>query len=234
MLEIPFNVDHKNIAISVSGGADSALITYLLCNKITDTTVHIINNIRCWKTKPWQENDFKKVTSWLFNRFPNITFKIHTNFVPPELEWADKGRTIIDEYGKLVSGDTLELRAFAEYVCLKNNVDAYYNGVTRNPKNVDFVGMPTRDIDPSQDNKHLEKMIHMGIEAYHPFRFIDKSEIYKCYVELGITELFDLTRSCEGEFTDITYKNYVPGQYVPTCNACFWCKERSWAIEKSK
>lgn len=74
----------------------------------------------------------------------------------------------------------------------------------------------------------------MGIEAYHPFRFIDKSEIYKCYVELGINELFDLTRSCEGEFVDITYKNYVPGQYVPTCNTCFWCKERSWAIEKSK
>ena len=137
---------------------------------------------------------------------------LHTNFVPIEFEWGNKGRTIVDEYGKLVSGDTLELRAFGEFVCYRNEVEAYYNGVTRNPKNVDFVGMPTRDIDKSDDNLHLEKMIHMGVAVYHPFRFIDKSEIYNCYKELGITELFDLTRSCEGEFTDITYKNYVPGQ----------------------
>ena len=205
-----------------------------LCQQINDTTVHIINNIRCWKTKPWQQTDFKRVYEWLTNRFKNIKFVLHTNFVPIEFEWGNKGRTIVDEYGKLVSGDTLELRAFGEFVCYQNKVEAYYNGVTRNPKNVDFVGMPTRDIDKSDDNLHLEKMMHMNFIAYHPFRFIDKSEIYKCYVELGITELFDLTRSCEGEFTDITYKNYIPGQYVPTCNTCFWCKERSWAIEKSK
>lgn len=232
-INIPFDKSFRNIAVSVSGGADSALLTFLLCSQIEDTTVHIINNIRCWKTKPWQQTDIKNVVSWLQDRFQNIMFKVHTNFVPPELEWGGQGRTITDEYGKLVSGDTLELRAWAEYVCFHYEVEAYYNGVTRNPKNTDFAGLPTRDIDRTEDNQHLEYMIHMGKHVYHPFRFIDKSEIVKMYRELGIMDLFETTRSCEGEF-DINYKTYKPGQYVPVCNECFWCKERDWAIEKSK
>jgi hypothetical protein len=233
-MNVPFNKNWKNIAISVSGGCDSALLTYMLCQQIENTKVHIINNIRCWKSKPWQQVDFKRVLDWLKDRFPNIEFLVHTNFVPPELEWGDNGRTITDEYGKLVSGDTLELRAWAEYVCHHNDVDAYYNGVTRNPKGVDFGGMPTRDIDKNEDNKHLEYMIHMGKHVYHPFRFIDKSEIVKMYIELNIQEFFLLTRSCEGVFAGLDYTTYTPGQYVPMCNECFWCKERSWAIEQSK
>lgn len=232
-ISVPFDPSWENISVAVSGGADSALLAYILCSQIENTTVHIINNIRCWKTKPWQQDNVATVIEWLRNRFSNITFKVHTNFVPPELEWGDKGRTIIDEYGKLVSGDTLELRAYAEYVLFHTKSNAYYNGVTRNPKDVDFQGMSTRDIDPNDSNKHLEAMTVMGKNIYHPFRFIDKSVILKKYRLLDIMDLFELTRSCEGVF-DIDYTTYKPGQDVPLCNNCFWCKERSWAIEQSK
>ncbi len=238
-IDIPFNPDWCNIAISISGGADSALLAYMICdlarkNNVQSFTLHVINNIRCWKTKPWQQQDAERVYRWLQGEFSRINFKLHKNFVPPELEWADKGRTIIDEYGKLVSGDTLELRAFAEYVCHKENVDAYFNGVTRNPRGVDFQGMPTRDIDPTEENRHLEKMMHMGKLACHPFRFIDKSWIIKKYYELGIEDLLNTTRSCEGVIPGLDYTNYKPNQYVPLCGECFWCKEREWAIEQSK
>ena len=74
----------------------------------------------------------------------------------------------------------------------------------------------------------------MNMIAYHPFRFTEKSEIYKTYKELDIIELFNLTRSCEGEFDSVNYKNYTNGQYVPICNECFWCKERAWAIDKNE
>lgn len=238
-LSVPYNSSYKNIAISVSGGCDSALLAYLLFSQIQEneskTVVHIINNIRCWKTKPWQQDDFKRVYLRLRALFPLVKCVVHTNFVPPELEWGSQGRTITDEYGKLVSGDTLELRSFAEYVCINNECQAYYNGVTRNPKDVDFTGMNTRDIDKTEDNKHLEYMVHMGVEVFHPFRFIDKSEIVRMYRELNIMEtLFDLTRSCEGTFENIDYNTYKVGTYVPLCNECFWCKERNWAIEQSK
>lgn len=238
LINIPFDNNWKSIAVSLSGGADSALLTYLLCEKITtlgvDIDVHVISHTRMWKTKPWQSTDSLNVYNWLVNKFTNIKFQRHTNFIAPELEWGNKGPTIVDEYGKLVSGDNIEIRAFAEYVCHHNDVDAYFNGVTRNPKSVDFKGMHTRDIDKNESNGHLEYMIHMNVVVSHPFRFIDKSAIVSEYKKKNIYELFELTRSCEGEFSDIDYTNYTPGQYVPICSECFWCKEREWAIKASE
>jgi hypothetical protein len=232
-IDIPFDEKWQNIAIAMSGGADSTILAYLLCSKVAINkkfTIHVINNIRCWKTKPWQQYDVKGVLEWLENRFNHITFKVHTNFVPPEMEHA-YGTFIVDEYNRKVSGDTIELRSFSEFVCYSENVDAYFNGVTKNPTNVNFSGLVARDIESTDKNKHLEAMIHMGKLVYHPFRFIDKKRIILQYKLLKIDNLLNLTRSCEGEFDDITYKTYTPGQYVPLCGECFWCKEREWAIE---
>ena len=64
-----------------------------------------------------------------------------------------------------------------------------------------------------------------------PFVHTMNDKIIKQYYENDITDLLNITRSCEGEFENITYKTYMPGQFVPTCNNCFWCKEREWAIQ---
>jgi hypothetical protein len=236
-IKVPFNPEWKKIAVSLSGGADSALLAFLLCEQIvdhglTDFEVHIISHIRCWKTKPWQQWDSLRVLKWLEERFPTIKFVRHSNFIAPDLEYGSKGPNIIDEYGKLVSGDNIQIRAFSEYVCHYNNVDAYYNGVTKNPDSIK--GMPSRDVKLSDDNKHLAEMKHMGKMVYHPFRFFDKGVILKEYKNRNLLDLFNITRSCEGEFKNITYENYQQGQYVPICENCFWCKEREWALEKIK
>jgi 7-cyano-7-deazaguanine synthase in queuosine biosynthesis len=231
-MNLHFNENWNSIAVSVSGGADSALLLYLLCKKVTFQTVHIINNIRCWKTKPWQQHDAERVIAWFKSRFPNINFQVHQNFVAPDIEYANIGPTIKDEYGKMVSGDNIQIRAYAEFVCTKYNIDAYYNGVTKNPTD-NLNGMSERDIEPNEDNKHLEVMEHMGKLAIHPFRFISKDVIIKMYRGENIQGLFDITRSCEGEFPGLDYTTYKPGQTVPTCGECFWCKEREWAIEQA-
>lgn len=229
-VEIPFD-SNWNIAVSVSGGADSALLAYLLSSFATkDQTIHIINHTRMWKTRPWQQYDALGVYEYLLEKFPNLTYVYHKNFIAPELEYGNIGPNLTDEYGKKVSGDNIQQRAYAEFICHKYNLTAYYNAVTRNPRSNVFNGMQERDIEPTKENKHLEYMIHMGRVASHPFRFVDKSWIVKQYKRLEITELFDITRSCEGEFDSLDYKNYIPKQYVPLCNNCFWCKEREWAI----
>jgi tRNA(Ile)-lysidine synthase TilS/MesJ len=231
---IPFDPEWKNIAISVSGGADSALLAYLICNLASNTriTVHVINHIRCWKTKPWQQYDAEQVYNWLFQHFPSVKFERHINFIAPELEYAHTGPCLTDEYGKKVSGDNIQQRAYAEYICAAHNIDAYYNAVTRNPRNIDLGGMPERDINRATENLHLEMMKHMDRWALHPFRFIEKSWVVKQYRDHNITELFDLTRSCEGTVPGLDHTNYVNGQEVPTCGECFWCKEREWAISQ--
>lgn len=229
-VNVPFDKKWKNIAISVSGGADSALLAFLLCNIVKNQTVHIISHTRMWKTRPWQGNDSLKVFVWLTSRFPNIKFERHTNFIAPDVEYGNMGPIIKDEYGKMVSGDNAQQRAYAEYVCYYNNIDAYYNAVTRNPRGIDLGGMIERDIEPTEDNQHLVLMKHMDCWAVHPFRFTEKSWVVKQYRDMDLMDLFEITRSCEGEFLDIDYKSYVPGQHVPLCNECFWCKERQWAI----
>lgn len=235
-VEIPLDSKWKNIAVSVSGGADSALLAYLICelSKEHNTTIHIINHVRMWKTRPWQRYDADKVYNWLFQRFYHTNFVRHTNFIAPELEYGNIGPSLVDEYGKAVSGDNIQQRAYAEYICHTQNIDAYYNAVTCNPPLADFNGMVERDLVRTEDNKHLEFMIHMGRVASHPFRFVDKSWVLKQYRRLDIHELFDSTRSCEGEFEGLDYRTYIPKQFVPQCGKCFWCKERTWAIEQSK
>lgn len=236
-VKIPYDTEWKNIAISVSGGADSALLAYLICDLAYehDTTVHIINHVRCWKTKPWQQYDADYVYRWLFQKFYRTNFKRHTNFIAPELEYGNIGPNLTDEYGKKVSGDNIQQRAYAEYICHKHSINAYYNAVTRNPRDaVDFIGMSERSIERNSENSHLEFMIHMDKVVSHPFRFVDKAWVLKQYKRLNLMDLFERTRSCEGTVDGLDYTNYIEGESVPTCGECFWCKEREWAIDQSK
>lgn len=233
-VSIPFDQEW-NFAISLSGGADSALLSYLLCSLAnSNQIIHIINHTRMWKTRPWQEWDVEQVYRYLKTKFFNLQFNFHKNLIAPDIEYGNIGPSLTDEYGKKVSGDNIQQRAFAEYICHKHEVDAYYNAVTRNPRVTKFNGMAERDVDPNDNNKHLYFMKHMDKYAIHPFRFVEKDWIIKQYNRLGITDLLNLTRSCEGEFTDINFQTYKPGQYVPTCGKCFWCKEREWAIEQNQ
>jgi hypothetical protein len=229
-VSIPFDHKWNSIAISVSGGADSALLAHLLCSAADDNiTIHIINHVRMWKTRPWQQHNADNVFNWLFQKHYHKKFIRHTNFIAPELEYGNIGPSLTDEYNKKVSGDNIQQRAYAEFICNKHNIPAYYNAVTRNPP-IDLGGMKERDIEPTEKNQHLAFMEHLGRYACHPFRFTDKRWIIKQYKNLGIMDLFDRTRSCEGEFASIDYTNYKTGQSVPTCGECFWCKEREWAL----
>lgn len=237
-IEIPFSPNWNNIAISLSGGADSALLGYLLCELVErhnqSITIHTISHIRMWKTRPWQQYDAIKVYEYLTTKFQNLSFVKHTNFIAPDLEYGFIGNSIIDEHKKSVSGDNIQIRSFSEYICFYHQIDAYYNAVTRNPKNVEFIGMNSRDIELTEDNKHLQLMHYMNKVVSHPFRFIEKSWVVKQYKDKDILDLFNITRSCEGDFENLNFQTYVPRQEVPICGQCFWCKEREWAIEYNK
>ena len=236
-VNIPFDNDWKKISISVSGGADSALLSYLLLRHISledlNIEVHIISNVRMWKTRPWQRYNSISVYNWLVQEFPDVNIVRHEGFIAPDIEYGRIGPIIKDEYGNMKSGDQITARAYAEYICTINKINAWYAGITMNPQGVKIPnGMPDREPDTNQSEPLVE--VHNGMYVCHPFRHTTKDWIVRQYNEYGIMELFDITRSCEGEFEGLDYTNYVPGQVVPTCDECFWCKEREWAIEQSK
>jgi hypothetical protein len=219
----------QRIGISISGGADSTLLAFLICSN-TNADIHFTNQIRLWRTRPWQEYVADQVIDWFKKRFNN-NFYLHRNLIPPELEWADKGPTVIDEYGKLKSGNQIILRSHNEYIAHRYNLDALYGGINQNPDISIQGSLSARD----QENITIPPFfMHNGVAICHPFVYTKKDWIIKQYYENNIEDLLALTRSCEGEFEGLDYITYTPGQHVPTCGTCFWCKEREWAIEKSK
>lgn len=235
-LMIPFSHTWSKIGVSVSGGADSALLSYLLCSQISlnnlNTEVHIISNVRMWKSRPWQRYDSINVYNWLQERFPTIKFKRHENFIPPELEYGAIGPIIEDGRGNLKSGDQIIVRSHAEWISLTNNLNAWYSALTKNPSMPTITkGMLDRNDSIPQINKLILK--HENLYVCHPFLYTEKNWIVKQYVSENIMDLFETTRSCEGDFDNIDYKNYVPGQVVPVCNECFWCQERHWAMKEN-
>jgi len=215
----------ERIGVSLSGGADSALLAYLICIE-SNADIHFTTQIRLWKTRPWAEHIAENVVGWFRDRFNN-KFYHHKNLVPPELEEPTE-YLIKDEYGKMKPGNRIILRSHNEYIAHKFKLNALYGGVNLNP-DIEFEGRVKE-----RDTGHiLPHFIHDGVDICHPFVYTRKDWIIEQYYKHNILDLLNITRSCEGEFEDITYKTYTPGQYVPTCGKCFWCKERGWAIEKA-
>lgn len=217
--------DWKKIGISLSGGADSALLSYLIL-KNTNADIYFTTQIRMWKTRPWQRYVAQEVVSWFREKFNNCITHIE-NFVPPEMEepFTDY---ITDEYGKSKPGNRIILRAHNEYIGHAYKLNAWYAGVTLNPTEHFNGSLPERD------NAMIPSVIeHMGKLVFHPFINVRKDWIIRQYINNNIGELLEITRSCEGEFKNLDYTNYVVNQKVPTCGECFWCKEREWGIQNA-
>ena len=101
-----------------------------------------------------------------------------------------------------------------------------YGGINKNP-DIEIKGALA-----DRDDGHIPPhFIHNGIDICHPFVYTKKDWIIKQYFENDIEDLLNLTRSCEGEFDGINYNTYTPGQHIPICGECFWCKEREWAMQ---
>ena len=215
------NDNWKRIGISLSGGADSALLAYLILEQ-TKADIYFTTQIRMWKTRPWQRYIAQDVVKWFRTRFPNRIEHIE-GFIPPEME-EPHTTFITDEYGKLKPGNRIILRAHNEWIVHTYKLDSWFAAVTQNPQDIPG-GLPERD-----EGILPLHMKHMGIDICHPFVHTKKDWIIQQYYDLGIEDLLDITRSCEGEFEGLNYETYTPGDSVPICGECFWCLEKEWAL----
>ena len=86
-LDIAFSKKWKRIGVNLSGGADSALLCFVLGKIIVDNNldckIDVITYQRCWETRPWQGWWSIQVFNKLQSLYPNIIENRHTTFIPP-------------------------------------------------------------------------------------------------------------------------------------------------------
>jgi len=237
-LTIPFDEKWQRIGINLSGGADSALLTYLLCTIIQrnnlNTKVDVITYQRCWETRPWQGYISLQVFDKLKDMFPYIIENRYTTYIPPEIEHGVIGASI---NGK--SGDQIIVGSYNKFAAWEYNLDAVYNATSKNPDDLREDRMTNRDKD-AEDGVITDLWFYSGkvkSTFVHPFRFVKKDWIVAQYHIHNILDLYNTTRSCEGDINHMEnikeacghFKDYNAGMYIPECKQCWWCEERDWA-----
>lgn len=245
-LDIPFSPQWKRIAINLSGGADSACLTFFLATIIKennfDCKIDVITHVRCWNTRPWQGPVSVTVYEKLCSMFPDVMGDRHENFIAPELEHAVSGLIFPDTYDPtfMRSGDQISVGQYNQYCIHRFKLDAIYNATTMNPRTVDFPKkMSDREKDPKDGIGRDLLVSYYDSFMLRPFNFVEKTWVIAQYHLYGITDLLECTRSCEGDITHKKIKmnvpslsDYTPSTTVPLCGDCFWCLERSWATAK--
>jgi len=237
-LLIPFDKNWQRIGVNLSGGADSALLTFLLCKIINEnslkTKIDVITYQRCWTTRPWQGYISIQVYNFLKNMYPNIIENRHTTYIPPEIEHGVAGPILNGR-----SGDQIIVGSFNKFAAWNYNFDAVFNATSKNPDDSRDDRMKNRDGDAKDGNISDLWFYNRNTETVfaHPFRFVKKDWIVAQYHLHNILDLYHLTRSCEGDINhhDVIkqacsdFTDYKEGMHIPECKQCWWCNEREWA-----
>jgi 7-cyano-7-deazaguanine synthase in queuosine biosynthesis len=212
----------KTIGAWVSGGADSALMLYLLAKQVKDNNLPI-TIIPCTV-------DHKR---------PHVN--IAGNVVEKVIELLDCSDTIIEHQvynpPAHIVWTSDELKQQFKDINLINfrtdKIQALFTGTTLNPpKHIqesfnygilsDIELVRGVDVPKIVDKYSVHDLGDMTVEFIEsrPFVNTDKKAIASLYVEHNLMDsLFPVTRSCE----DL---NTVRGH----CGTCWWCEERLWGF----
>lgn len=225
-IEIPKNTPLgkvvNTIGIWMSGGADSALLCYLIAKEIKDKNLSIkIQPITVDYKRPFKfiagsvQQKIEKLLS------ANSIFNEHLVYNPPNgITWSKEELT--NQFHKLNEKHVRE-----------NTFQLLYSGITTNPPihiQKKFHWGVLADVEmkrglnvPKEKIRHIVKENQSKIYEFYeikPFFDFSKKDIAEMYHNLGILEeMFPITRSCEDLKT-------VEGH----CGKCWWCEERQWAF----
>ena len=192
----------ERVGISLSGGADSALILYLLAKEMQDreqeTYIYPIHgydvsrkNVYSWKAAEAVISSVKyHLRDW------------HNIIKKPHIFAYDKNLPISkEEYHK----------ANYEYISTRHSLDFVIRGVTQ--------GMPNAGRPLKTGDADSAELTRLSKETWVlPFGDVDKKFIAHWYNELNLDSLLSMTSSCIADQTE-------------PCGECWWCKEKYWAFD---
>jgi 7-cyano-7-deazaguanine synthase in queuosine biosynthesis len=193
--------DAGPIGITVSGGADSAALLYILL-KNTTQPVHIY--------------------SFLSDAKGSVVEPVAERVVAQCVELS--GNSNVVHHKEHIAEQTPRLLA----TILKERIEqgeisiAYYGSTKFPPEDVinTFEEKLDEELLGSRGDGEVRDVYMFNNYFYRPLINHSKQDVFKLYSSLGLLEsLYPLTRSCENI--------YSPDKH---CGKCFWCEERRWGF----
>jgi len=208
--------DTDKIAISMSGGLDSSLMTWLLCKEISDkkqnTKVFPLHGID--NTRPTSPENIQNIINFLRNSFPTIE-------INDMLTWDNTKDYKIPKSKK----DSDGLKKW----CLKYSIKYLYQGRTANPPNEileEFGGFFQEERSHYRDKPIKELIRPFNAYLIRPWANVDKKYIYEQYKKHNLLDTLEpLTWSCIAYAEDTNF-------FTEPCKRCYWCKEKYWGFNK--
>lgn len=174
MINVPTKV--KKIGIKMSGGCDSSIVAYMLCDYVTKNNldVQLIPITVDLKGKAFQSMFASHVVKWLESYF-DIKFEKHqTAFCPSK-----------DKYISFQN-------ALLTHLYDKKIIECHYNGITKNPPDGSFTSWQSGPVDDRSGESTND------LRSHWPLKNIDKKGVAELYKEYNLLNtLFPITRSCE-------------------------------------
>lgn len=194
------------IGISVSGGADSAVLLYILMTELEpDQELHIYS----------------------FGKLPTHYSAISGARLIAQRCCELTGFTNYQhhtDYGDVQNRQMLFRNVSADLSA--NIIDIHYTGITANPPLEIADGFLGATENTQQDMRDpgVKRDIMMNERICMPLTNLNKQQVADMYRELDLIDsLYSYTRSCE---------SYDPSHLGTHCGNCWWCKERVWGFGK--
>jgi len=228
---VPIVFDNKvtDVAMTLSGGADSTMLLYLLCTIIKTqalkTRIHCITLLRFTEDRIYLEDLVTGVIKCIKEKFPSIEIVQHMGFIPTALEMTPlaalepglRKTNMYKEFEHVIArgatADVFAVHSYSMYIRKRYNICWQYDGTTTNPEY-----SADQDRTPIFRNPRILNQTDLRgsytlSEWYtqadktntslinSPFEFIQKNWVMAQYKNFGLEDLLELTRSCEGSST---------------------------------
>jgi len=200
---------HKKIVINFSGGTDSTLMTWMLCQKKVEAEIHFSTIVDT--ERPTNEWNAREIILWFKERY--------------DLNW---GNHYVGYFTKGSDDDIYAKRYYhgkhTTSIRKPNELTLLLHGRTANPPERERlkynlnVGRET-----VRDTAARDIIIGNHYQTYTPFISVDKRFLAEIYKKNKLKELFNLTASCIAE-------DYKTDYFTKPCKTCWWCKEKHWAF----
>lgn len=223
--------DIKNIAIRLSGGPDSAIIYYALCDFYKDSKINLFPYTMSSPLRPHAKRKAEniiKITGELTGKYPTYHFnRFHNEHNKDNIQEVNsieyvRGQEILEEL--VYNSQPIDL----SYTGLSKNcpVDLIKQSIEelaeKNNLNLDDCLLAIDERDSSRDIDFDYSDANSTVKM--PFLRHDKRTVFEAYKYYGMLDkLYPHTWSCE---SDLQANHSDPAH----CGTCYFCIERLFAF----